>query len=133
MNTLINIGKNRTILISLLILIVSVISVYLYSFGMLGFESTRFIKQLIRFVATAFLLAMIYKGKNWAKITAIILFSLTILGILVALSSSQMILIPLIDKIVFGIIALVYAMAIYYFGFAKSFKAFFRYQNSKES
>ncbi|MGY3795186.1 hypothetical protein [Aquimarina sp. 433] len=126
MNTLINIGKDRTILISLLVLIVSVISVYLYSFGMLGFESTRF-------VATAFLLIMIYKGKNWAKITAIILFSLTILGILVALSSSQMIIIPLIDKIVSGIIALVYAMAIYYFGFAKSFKTFVRHQNSKES
>ena len=71
---------------------------------------------------------MVYKGKNWAKIVSIILFSLGLLGALFALGTLET---PLINKVPLLVMTFVYSMAIYHFGFAKSFKEFFKYQNSK--
>ncbi len=123
MNELAKIGKKRTILISISILLVSIYSIYTYSLGSDGIETNRLVKQLIRFSLTAGLLVMIYKGKRWAKITAIVLFSLAIVGVLFAFNS-------VFYKDPLFVMNFVYAMAIYHFGFSKSFKAFFEYQNS---
>ncbi|MCD8413587.1 DUF4240 domain-containing protein [Tenacibaculum finnmarkense] len=72
------------------------------------------------------LLIMVYKGKNWAKIVSIILFSLALLGALVGLGTLDT---PFMNKIPLLVMIFVYSMAIYHFGFAKSFKEFFKFQN----
>ena len=71
---------------------------------------------------------MVYKGKNWAKIISIVLFSLALLGALFALGTLET---PFINKVSLLVMIFVYSMAIYHFGFAKSFKEFFKYQNSE--
>ncbi|WMI70046.1 DUF4240 domain-containing protein [Mangrovimonas sp. YM274] len=71
---------------------------------------------------------MVYKGKNWAKIVSIILFSLALLGALVGLATLDT---PFINKIPLLVMVFVYSMAIYHFGFAKSFKEFIKFQNTE--
>ena len=127
MNELTKIGKKRTILVSISILLVSIHTIYFYHSVRPGIESKKLITQLIRFSLTVGLLIMVYKGKNWAKIISIILFSLALLGGLIALGTLNA---PFINKIPLLVMAFVYSMAIYHFGFAKSFKEFFKYQNS---
>jgi hypothetical protein len=128
MNELTKIGKKRTILISISILLVSIHTIYFYHSVRPEIESKKLITQLIRFSLTVGLLVMVFKGKNWAKIVSIILFSLALLGGLIALGTLDT---PFIDKIPLLVMAFVYSMAIYHFGFAQSFKEFFKYQNSK--
>jgi|TARA_B110000090_G_C13271793_1_gene404454 hypothetical protein len=89
-------------------------------------ESKKLIQQIIRFSLTIGLLIMVYKGKNWAKIVSIILFSLALLGALVGLGTLDT---PFMNKIPLLVMIFVYSMAIYHFGFAKSFKEFFKFQN----
>lgn len=69
---------------------------------------------------------MVYKRKNWAKIVLLLLFSLALLGALAALGTLET---PLINKVPLFVGVFVYSMAIYHFGFAESFKEFFRFQN----
>jgi hypothetical protein len=128
MNELTKLGKKRTILISISILLVSIHTIYFYHSVRPEIESKKLIQQIIRFLLTIGLLLMVYKGKNWAKIVSIILFSLGLLGALIALGTLET---PLINKIPLLVMTFVYSMAIYHFGFAKSFKEFFKYQNSK--
>lgn len=128
MNELAKIGKRRTILISVSILLVSIHTIYFYHTMRPEIESKKLIQQIIRFLLTIGLLIMVYKGKNWARIVSIILFTLALLGALVGLGTLD---VPLINKIPLFVMVFVYSMAIYHFGFAKSFKEFLKFQNSE--
>jgi hypothetical protein len=128
MNELAKIGKKRTILISISVLLISIYTIYFYHSIRPEIESKKLIQQLVRFSLTIGLLIMIYKGKNWAKIVSIILFSLALLGILFALGTQE---IPFINKVPLLVMVFVYSIAIYHFGFSRSFKEFFKNQNSK--
>lgn len=128
MNELTKLGKKRTILISISILLVSIHTIYFYHSVRPEIESKKLITQLIRFLLTIGLLIMVYKGKKWAKIVSIILFSLALLGALIALGTLDT---PFINKVPLLVMIFVYSMAIYHFGFAQSFKEFFKYQNSE--
>jgi hypothetical protein len=128
MNELTKIGKKRTILISISILLVSIHTIYFYHSVRPEIESKKLIQQIIRFSLTIGLLIMVYKGKNWAKIVSIILFSLALLGALVGLGTLDT---PFMNKIPLLVMIFVYSMAIYHFGFAKSFKEFFKFQNTE--
>lgn len=128
MNELAKIGKRRTILISVSILLVSIHTIYFYHTMRPEIESKKLIQQIIRFLLTIGLLIMVYKGKNWARIVSIILFTLALLGALVGLGTLD---VPFINKIPLFVMVFVYSMAIYHFGFAKSFKEFLKFQNSK--
>jgi hypothetical protein len=127
MNELTKIGKKRTILISISILLVSIHTIYFYHSVRPEIESKKLIQQLIRFSLTIGLLIMVYKGRNWAKIVSIILFSIALLGVLVGLGTLDT---PFMNKIPLLVMIFVYSMAIYHFGFAKSFKEFFKFQNT---
>lgn len=128
MNELAKIGKKRTILISISILLVSIHTIYFYHSVRPEIESKKLIQQIIRFSLTIGLLIVVYKGKNWAKIVSIILFSLALLGALVGLGTLDT---PFINKVPLLVMIFVYSMAIYHFGFAKSFKEFFKFQNTE--
>ncbi len=128
MNELTKIGKKRTILISISILLVSIHTIYFYHSVRPEIESKKLIQQLIRFSLTIGLLIMVYKGKNWAKIVSIILFSLALLGAIVGLGTLDT---PFMNKIPLLVMIFIYSMAIYHFGFAKSFKEFFKFQNTE--
>lgn len=128
MNELTKIGKKRTLLISISILLVSIHTIYFYHSVKLEIESKKLIQQLIRFLLTIGLLIMVYKGKKWAKTISIVLFSLALLGALIPLGTLET---SFINKIPLLVMIFVYSMAIYHFGFAKSFKEFFKYQNTK--
>lgn len=128
MNELSKLGKKRTILISISILLVSIHTIYFYHSVRPEIESKKLIQQIIRFLLTVGLLIMVYKGKNWAKIVSIILFSLALLGVLFGLFTLQT---PFINKVPMLVMTFVYSMAIYHLGFAQSFKEFFKYQNTE--
>jgi hypothetical protein len=128
MNYLEKIGQKRTILISISILLVSLHTIYFYNTVIPEIGTKKIIQQIVRFLLTVGLLFLIYKGKNWARILSIILFSLATIGaIFGVLSISKSIEL----KIPFIVMIIVYSIAIYHFGISKSFKAFFDYQNSK--
>lgn len=126
MNELTKIGKKRTILLSISILLVSIHTIYFYHSVRPEIELKKLIQQLIRFSLTIGLLIMVYEGKNWAKIVSLILFSLALLGALIGLGTLDT---PFMNKIPLIVTIFVYSMAIYHFGFAKSFKEFFKFQN----
>lgn len=128
MNELTKLGKKRTILISISILLVSIHTIYFYHSIRPEIESKKLIQQIIRFLFTIVLLLMVYKGKNWAKIVSIILFSLALLGALFGLFTLQA---PFINKVPILVMIFVYSKAVYHFSFDQSFKEFFKYQNSK--
>lgn len=130
MNELTKIGKKRTILLSISILLVSIHTIYFYHSVRPEIELKKLIQQLIRFSLTIGLLIMVYEGKNWAKIVSLILFSLALLGALIGLGTLDT---PFMNKIPLIVTIFVYSMAIYHFGFAKSFKEFFKFQNTEIS
>ncbi len=120
-------GKRRTILISISILLVSLHTIYFYHSVRPDIETKKLIQQIIRFLLTIGLLVYVYKGKKWAKIVSIVLFSLAILGAVIAIFSIES---PsIIIKTPLLVMILVYSVAIYHFGVSKSFKAFFEYKN----
>ncbi|WP_181256209.1 DUF4240 domain-containing protein [Aurantibacter aestuarii] len=61
---------------------------------------------------------------------SLILFSLALLGALIGLGTLDT---PFMNKIPIIVAIFVYSMAIYHFGFAKSFKEFFKFQNTEIS
>ena len=72
MNELAKIGKKRTILISISILLVSIHTIYFYHSIRPEIDTTKLAQQIIRFSLTVGLLYLIYIGKYWAKNLAII-------------------------------------------------------------
>ncbi|MBB1193096.1 hypothetical protein DNC80_05350 [Flavobacterium sp. SOK18b] len=127
MNELTKLGKKKTILISISILLVSIHTIYFYHALRPEIETKKLIQQIVRFLLTIGLLVMVYKGKNWAKIVSLILFTLALLGALVGFGTLEA---PFLNKIPLIIMIIVYSIAIYHFGFDKSFKEFFNYQNN---
>ena len=128
MDQLEKLGKKRTLLIALAILLISIHTIYYYHVIRPGFDVQKFITQIIRFTLTIGLLVMIYKGKHWAKVLGLILFTLGVLGAIIGLCIGPLMTVNTLPLVV---MILVYAMAIYHFGFSKSFKAFSTYQNKR--
>ena len=129
-NTLEKLGRKGTILISISILLVSLHTIYLYHAVFPDAETKKTVQQLIRLLLTVWLLILIYKGTNWARIVTIILASVAVIGSLISLFTLEQ---DLILKIPLFIMAFVYAMTIYFLGFSKSYKAFAIYQQIKHS
>ena len=129
MNELEKIGKKRTILISISILLVSIHTIYFYHSVRPDFETKKFIQQIIRLLLTFAMLYYIYIGKKWAKNISIVLFSIGAIGAVYGFLNNEL---PLSLKTPFIVMTLIYSVAIYHFTISKSFKAFFEYQNNKE-
>ena len=128
MNELIKLGKKRTILISISILLVSIHTIYFYHIVRPEIETKKLIQQVIRFALTSGLLYAVYKGKKWAKTLSIILFSLALLGALITIGTIDR---PFVNKVPLFVMIFVYSMAIHHFSFSENYKAFFNYQNGK--
>ncbi len=124
MDELIQTGKKRTILLSISILLVSLTTIYLYHSAQDSIETKKLVQQIVRFAFTLGLLFAIYYGKNWARILAIILFSLALLGALFGLAVPG----DCANKIPLLVMIFIYGLGIFHFGFAQSFKAFFHSQ-----
>ena len=129
-NNLEKLGRKRTILISISILLVSLHTIYYYHLVMPEVEMKKIVQQLIRFLLTIWLLILIYKGKNWARIVTIILAFVAVVGSIISMFAINQV---FVLKIPFLIMTFVNIMAIYFFGFSKSFKAFATYQKKKGS
>src|SRR5688572_13160685 len=84
-NHLEKLGKIKTILISISILLVSLHTIYFYNSVVPEIETKKLIQQTIRFLITIGLLVMAYKGKNWARIVLILFSSFSVLGAIFAL------------------------------------------------
>lgn len=130
MEVLIKLGKRRTILISISILLVSMHTIYFYHITIPEIETKKIIQQVIRFVLTIALLVWIYKGNKLAKNVALVLFILAILAALVSLSKLET---SWINKIPLAVMIFVYSLAVLHFGLSRSFKAFSDFQNSNKN
>lgn len=128
MDDLIKLGKKRTILVSISILLVSLHTIYFYQTVRPEIEPAKLVQQAIRFLLTTGLLWMTYKGKNWAKIVTVVLFSFGMFGAVYGLSEMVG---PMEIKIPFVVMILVYSTAVFHFGISKSFKAFYHSQRLK--
>lgn len=126
MTVLAQLGKKRTLLISISILIVSLHTIYYYHSVRPEIESKKLVQQIIRFVLTVALLVFLYKGKNWAKILSTVLFALGAIGAIIAVVIIDA---PFAGKIPLLVMTFVYSVAVYHFGFSESYKAFFHHQN----
>lgn len=130
MEELIKKGRQRTILISISILLVSIHTIYFYHAARPEIEIKKLIQQGIRFLLTIGLLIVTYKGKKWARITSIVLFSLAILGAVIGIATIEG---PFVNKIPFLVMVFIYSLAVYHFGVSKSYKAFFEFQNMEKT
>jgi len=128
MNNLERAGKKNTILISISILLVSLHTIYFYNSVISEVETKKLIQQIIRFLLTIGLLIFVYKGKKWARIVFLVLFSIGILGAIFALISIEQ---SIVNKIPLMVMVIVYSVSLYHFGISKSFKAFYLFQNEK--
>lgn len=128
MNDIEKTGKKNTILISISILLVSLHTIYFYQSAHPDIDTKKLIQQIIRFALTAGLLYAIYIGKNWAKIIALILFSLGILGAIYGIFAIQA---DTFNKVPFIVMIFVYSMALYHFSFSSSFTAFQKFQQKQ--
>ena len=126
MNDLAKLGKTRTILILISILLVSIHTIYFYHSIRPEIETKKLIQQIIRFILTIGLLYFVYVGKKWAKIISIILFSIGAIGAIIGIFSISQ---PIILKIPLFVMSFIYLVAIYHFQFSNSFKEFTDYQN----
>jgi hypothetical protein len=127
MNELQQLGKRRTILISISILIVSLHNIYFYNSVAGEMETKKMVQQIVRFVLTIGLLVAIYQGKNWARLIAIVLFGIAAVGALAGIITIEK---PMVAKVPLMVMTFVFAVAIYHFSFSKSFKAFFEFQQA---
>ena len=128
MDQIVKTGRIRTVLISISILLVSLHTIYFYNLVFTEVETKKIVQQIIRFILTVGLLIMVYKGKNWARIISLILFTIAGLGAIIGIVSIEK---DFILKIPMIVMIIVYSVAIYHFGFSKSFKAFASYQNEE--
>gem|GEM_PF-6948676 len=123
MNPLETKGRNGTIALFLSVLLISILTITFYHIPSDSVDPKKFFQQIIRFVLTLMLFYFLFQGKNWARITLIVLFVLATIGAFVALFLP----VPLIAKIPFIVMILIYSFGAYHFYFSKSFKAFFAY------
>lgn len=130
MTELAKIGKKQTIFVFISILIISLYSTYIYQSVQSQIDTKNLISGIIRFLLTIGLLYPIYIGKKWAKILTIILFSISNVILLISLFSIET---PLINKVPMIVTTIVYSFSLYHFTISKTFKAFFEYQNNKNT
>ena len=128
MNELIYLGKKRTILIAISIILFSLYTIYFEQTSNHEIDSEKLIKQIIRFCLTIGLLYLVFIVKNWARILAIVLFILAIIGSITAIVTIK---VNIALKIPFFVLIFIYGMAIYHFSYAKSFKAYWESLQSK--
>jgi hypothetical protein len=128
MDDLIKLGKRRTILVSISILLVSLHTIYFYQAVRPEIEPAKLVQQSIRFLLTTGLLWMTYKGKDWAKIVSVVLFSFGMLGAVYGLTEMEGL---MAIRIPFVVMIFVYSMAVFHFGISKSFKSFSQFQKLK--
>ena len=129
MNELSQVGKKRTILISISVLLVSLFTIYSYQKYVPYIENKKIIQQIIRFIFTAILLYFIYKGKDTARKIAVALFTIAV----IAAAYNFMVLdVAIIAKSPLISMIFVYSFAIYHFAFSKSYKEFLNYKKSKK-
>lgn len=126
MEELISIGRKRTILISISILMVTIHTIYYYHAIWPEIETKKLVEQGIRLVLTMGLLIFTFQGRKWARITSIVLFSLATLGAIAGVVTMAG---SFANKIPLLVMIFVYSMSIYHFGFSKYYKAFFESQN----
>lgn len=129
MTQLEKLGKKRTILISISVLLVSLHTIYYYQSILPEIDVRKLVQQMIRFAFTVLLLYHVYKGKNWAKIVMIILFSL---GSLIGIVSLFLLEQDIVLKIPLLVMIIVYSLSVYHFS-SKSYKVFAKYQNIKNN
>ncbi|MEM5564930.1 hypothetical protein WNY78_07430 [Psychroserpens sp. AS72] len=127
MNELAQIGKKRTILISISVLLISIHTIYFYHSIRPEVDGMKLLQQIIRFLLTVGLLYATYIGKKWGQIITVILFGLAIVGAIIGFLSTLDV--PFINTIPFYVMIFIYGIGISHFGFSKSYKAFFEYQN----
>lgn len=128
MNNLIKNGQRQTLLIANAIISISILNTYMYQWVLPEIDTKKLIQQSIRILLTVGLMVAVYKGKEWAKKVSLVLFSLAILGGIVGLIKIQSA--SIIHKVPLILMLFVYSLALYHFGFAKSFKAFAESQRS---
>jgi hypothetical protein len=122
MDDLIKLGKRRTILVSISILLVSLHTIYFYQAVRPEIEPAKLVQQSIRFLLTAGLLWMTYKGKDWSKIATVVLFSFGILGVVYGLTEMVG---PMVIRIPFGVMdSCVFFWGLPFWNFEK-FQSFF--------
>lgn len=127
MNELARQGRSQTIAISISVILISMFVIAFYHIPQDSVDPKKFFQQIVRFVLTLALLYFLFQGKNWARITLIVLFLLAILAGLIAL----FIPVPLTAKVPFLVMIIIYGLGAYNLYFSKSFKAYFTYLNSK--
>ncbi len=127
MNELARQGRSQTIAISISIILISMFVIAFYHIPQDSVDPKKFFQQIVRFVLTLALLYFLFQGKNWARITMLFLFLLTILSGLILL----FIPFPVAGKIPILVMIITYGLGAYNLYFSKSFKAYFTYLNSK--
>ncbi|WP_040282056.1 hypothetical protein [Psychroserpens damuponensis] len=127
MDELAKIGKRKTLIISISVLIISIHTIYLYQSSRPELDSLKLTQQIVRFFLTVGLLYATYIGKNWARIITVILFTLAVIGAIYGIISTLEV--PILNTVPFYVMVLVYGKGISHFGFSKSYKAFSKYQN----
>jgi hypothetical protein len=127
MNELARQGRSQTIAISISVILISMFVIAFYHIPQDSVDPKKFFQQIVRFVLTLALLYFLFQGKNWARITLLVLFVLAMLSALIML----FIPIPLAGKIPLLVMIIIYGLGAYNLYFSKSFKAYFTYLNSK--
>lgn len=127
MNELAKLGKKRTIQISISVLLISIHTIYYYHSLRPELDGMKLLQQIIRFLLTAGLLYATYIGKKWGQITTVILFGLAVLGAIYGILNTLEV--SFINTVPFYVMIFIYGIGITHFGFSKSYKAFFEYQN----
>ncbi|MCC9061843.1 MULTISPECIES: hypothetical protein [Flavobacterium] len=130
MTELAKIGKKQTLFVFICILIISLYSTYIYQSYQSEIDIKNLISGITRFFLTIGLLYLVYIGKKWAKVVTIVLFSIANVILIISLFSID---ISLINKAPIIIMTVVYSFSLYHFTISKSFKAFFEYQNNKNT
>lgn len=127
MNELARQGRSQTIAISISIILISMFVIAFYHIPQDSVDPKKFFQQIVRFVLTLALLYFLFQGKNWARITLLVLFLLAILSGLILL----FIPFPVAAKIPILVMIIIYGLGTYKLYFSKSFKAYFTYLNTK--
>lgn len=130
MNALERTGKRRTLWLSASILLLSVWSIYFYQSVQPEINFPKLFSQIVRFILTIILLFFVYQGSRWARITALVLFSIGLVLAITAVFALQHQ--SFFTEIPFYAMIIIYADALFLFGFSRSFHAFRAYQKRRK-
>lgn len=126
MNQLAKKGRNQAISLVFSVLLISMFTIAFYSIRTDSVDAKKLVQQIIRFGLTLLLIYFLFQGKNWARITMIVLFLLGAIAALAAL----LLPVPMLAKTPFLVMALIYSLGAYLLYFSRAFKAYFDYLNS---